>query len=143
MYVRSRSLIADDLIFSIPSPRRLWKRLGIQGLPERTTLSTPDTPTRGPARPGPYIVSGILLVFAIAMPLIVPMYARQDPELFGIPFFYWYQMLWVFIDAFLLWIVYMIVTREDNRRRAAVRGLASATDAHTDQTHTDQAGEQK
>jgi hypothetical protein len=106
-------------------------------------MSTPETPTRGPARPGPYIVSGILLVVGITMPLIVPMYARQDPELFGIPFFYWYQMLWVFIDAFLLWIVYMIVTREDKRRRAVVRGLASATDAHTDQTHTDQAEEQK
>ncbi len=77
------------------------------------------------------------------MPLIVPMYARQDPELFGIPFFYWYQMLWVFIDAFLLWIVYMIVTREDKRRRAVARGLASATDVHTGQTHTDQAEEQK
>jgi len=101
-------------------------------------MSTPDTPTRGPARPGPYIVSGILLVFGITMPLIVPMYARMDPEFLGIPFFYWYQMLWVFIDAFLLWIVYMIVTREDKRRRAAVRDLENVTDARTGQ-----AGEQK
>ncbi len=61
------------------------------------------------------------------MPLIVPLYARMDPRLFGMPFFYWYQMLWVFIDAFLLWIVYLIVTREDQRRRDVVRGTGSAT----------------
>jgi hypothetical protein len=50
------------------------------------------------------------------------MYAKKGPELFGFPFFFWYQILWVFIEAALLWITYTIVTREDNRRRAAVRG---------------------
>jgi hypothetical protein len=88
-------------------------------------MSAPEIPTRGPARPAPYIVSGILLIIGIIMPLIVPMYARKDPTLFEIPFFYWYQMLWVFIDAFLLWIIYAIVTREDQRRRDVVRGLAT------------------
>jgi hypothetical protein len=27
--------------------------------------------------------------------LWVPIYAKQDPELFGFPFFYWYQLAWV------------------------------------------------
>lgn len=89
-------------------------------------MSTSETPTRGPARPGPYVVSGILLAIGIVMPLVVPLYAREDPRLFEIPFFYWYQMLWVFIDAFLLWIVYAIVTREDRRRRESVRGLGAS-----------------
>jgi uncharacterized membrane protein len=88
-------------------------------------MSNTGSPTRGPARPAPYIVSGVLLAIGIVMPLIVPLYARADPALFGIPFFYWYQMLWVFIDAFLLWIVYAIVTREDRRRRAVIHGPAS------------------
>jgi uncharacterized BrkB/YihY/UPF0761 family membrane protein len=95
-------------------------------------LSTPDSPTRGPARPRPYVVVGILLVIGIALPLIVPIYARLSPELFGIPFFYWYQMLWVFIDAFLLWICYGIISREDRRRRAAVSGLERGTGARSD-----------
>ncbi len=89
-------------------------------------MSTPETPTRGPARTGPYAVSGVLLAIGIIMPLVVPLYARMEPSLFGMPFFYWYQMLWVFIDAFLLWIVYGIVTREDQRRRDAVRGTGQA-----------------
>jgi uncharacterized membrane protein len=88
-------------------------------------MSNTGSPTRGPARPAPYIVSGVLLAIGIVMPLVVPLYARADPTLFGIPFFYWYQMLWVFIDAFLLWIIYAIVIREDRRRRAVIHGPAS------------------
>ena len=86
-------------------------------------MSTSDAPTRGPARPMPYLVAGILLAVAIVAPLLVPLYARTDPRLYGMPFFYWYQILSVFIEALILWVVYLIVTREDNRRRAAVRDL--------------------
>ncbi|WP_394769555.1 DUF3311 domain-containing protein [Lacisediminihabitans sp.] len=87
-------------------------------------MSTSDAPTRGPARPLPYVVAGILLAVAIVAPLLVPLYARTDPRLYGMPFFYWYQILSVFIEALILWAVYLIVTREDNRRRAAVRDLS-------------------
>ena len=85
-------------------------------------MTTPETPTRGPARPGPYIITGILLAIAIVLPLVVPIYARSEPALFGMPFFYWYQMLWVLVDAVILWICYRIILREDRRRRDAVRG---------------------
>jgi Protein of unknown function (DUF3311). len=67
------------------------------------------------------VISGILILIAIALPLIVPLYAHAAPALFGLPFFYWYQMLWVLIDALLLWICYGVITREDRRRRDAVR----------------------
>ncbi len=89
-------------------------------------MSTSEAPTRGPARPMPYVIAGILLAIAIIAPLLVPLYARADPPLFGLPFFYWYQILSVFIEAFILWITYLIVIREDNRRRAAVRTLPDA-----------------
>jgi len=88
-----------------------------------------DTPTRGPARPGPYILSGILIAIAIVLPLVPPIYARMDPQLAGIPFFYWYQMLWVFISAGLLWICYGVMTREDRRRREVARRMHAAPDA--------------
>jgi len=38
--------------------------------------------------------------------LWVPFYNKLEPELFGFPFFYWYQLLWVPITAFLTWIVW-------------------------------------
>lgn len=85
-------------------------------------MSSPEVPTRGPARPLPYVISGILLAIAIVLPLAVPIYARSEPALAGIPFFYWYQMTWVLIDSGLLWICYALIVREDRRRRAAVRG---------------------
>ncbi|HZO21787.1 MAG TPA: DUF3311 domain-containing protein [Steroidobacteraceae bacterium] len=35
-----------------------------------------------------------------------PFYNKLDPEWLGMPFFYWYQLLWVVISAVLTGIVY-------------------------------------
>ncbi|MBT1003485.1 DUF3311 domain-containing protein [Paenarthrobacter sp. DKR-5] len=86
-------------------------------------MSSPDVPTRGPARSGPYVIAGVLLAISILVPLFVPAYASDNPRLAGIPFFYWYQMLWVPITAALVGISYRLVTKEDRRRREAVRGV--------------------
>ena len=41
-----------------------------------------------------------LLFFAIgAVALWVPLYNRLDPPLFGIPFFYWFQTVWILAAA--------------------------------------------
>jgi hypothetical protein len=37
----------------------------------------------------------------------VPFYNSTQPELAGIPFFYWYQLLWVALTALILFIVYL------------------------------------
>jgi hypothetical protein len=45
-----------------------------------------------------------------------PFYNRATPELFGFPFFYWYQLLWVPLTSFLTYIVYRTLgrrTRDD------------------------------
>ena len=34
-------------------------------------------------------------------------YNHADPALFGFPFFYWYQFLWVFISSAIIWLVYI------------------------------------
>ena len=45
------------------------------------------------------------------MPLIgllwVPIYAKATPELFGFPFFYWYQLAWVPVSVALTVLVYL------------------------------------
>lgn len=38
--------------------------------------------------------------------LWVPFYNRPLPEFLGFPFFYWYQLLWVFVTAILTWLAY-------------------------------------
>ena len=93
-------------------------------------MSTPDIPTRGPARVAPYVTAGVLIALAIVFPLLVPLYARAEPALWGIPFFYWYQLLWVFIASGLLAIAFVIVRREDRRRRAVARVVTLLDDVH-------------
>ena len=42
----------------------------------------------------------MILLVGIVVPLLVSTYDQQGArELFGFPFFYWYQLVWVFICA--------------------------------------------
>lgn len=52
-----------------------------------------------------------LLLLPFAGTLIPPLYNRLEPELFGLPFFYWYQLLWVILTSALLGIV-VVATRK-------------------------------
>ena len=54
------------------------------------------------------------LLFLVPMigTLIPPIYNAKDPTLIGIPFFYWYLMLWVGLTVVLMVIVYR-ATRGD------------------------------
>jgi hypothetical protein len=50
------------------------------------------------------------LLLLLLLPYIVllwpPLYNFRDPEFGGIPFFYWFQLLWVLITALLTAVVY-------------------------------------
>jgi hypothetical protein len=50
----------------------------------------------------------LLLVPPFVGLLWVPLYAKKGPEVFGFPFFYWYQFVWVFVAAALTIIVYRV-----------------------------------
>lgn len=52
-----------------------------------------------------------LLVLPFIGTLFPPLYNRLEPSLFGLPFFYWYQLAWVVVTSALLGIV-TIATRE-------------------------------
>ena len=56
----------------------------------------------------------LFLVIPFACLLWVPLYNRIEPALFGIPFFYWYQMLWTILGAFCIVPVYL--HEERNRK---------------------------
>lgn len=42
-----------------------------------------------------YIILGLLVLIPSFVNLGVPIYNRESPELFGLPFFYWFQTLWL------------------------------------------------
>ena len=44
-------------------------------------------------------IAGVLLLIPIVALIWVQPYARDTPELGGVPFFFWYQFLWVFVCA--------------------------------------------
>jgi hypothetical protein len=52
-----------------------------------------------------------VVVALLALPLvgllIPPIYNQADPTLIGIPFFYWYQLLWVPISVAVTAVVYI------------------------------------
>jgi Protein of unknown function (DUF3311) len=48
----------------------------------------------------------LLLLLPFAGLLYPPLYATEDPELFGFPFFYWYQFAWVPATAAVTYLVY-------------------------------------
>jgi hypothetical protein len=53
----------------------------------------------------------LLFVIPFVAMLWVPSYNRIEPELAGIPFFYWYQMLWILLGAAIVLLVYTIDMR--------------------------------
>jgi hypothetical protein len=64
---------------------------------------------------GATITVGILLAIPILALLWVPLYARKDPELWGFPFFYWYQMAWVVACGFCTFAAFRIIERDRSR----------------------------
>jgi hypothetical protein len=67
------------------------------------------TPTR--------VVAGLCLIAPFVAMMWVSSYARIEPRFIGIPFFYWYQMLWVLISTALTMVAYKLVQREQRLRK--------------------------
>ncbi|MHB1614127.1 MAG: DUF3311 domain-containing protein [Actinomycetes bacterium] len=69
-----------------------------------------------------WAVVTVLLAAAFVALLWVGSYAKARPTLGGIPFFYWYSMLWVLINAILQVIAYRLVVRRWAPRRTHAAG---------------------
>lgn len=62
----------------------------------------------------------LLVIPWIAM-IWVPSYNKIDPQLWGFPFFYWYQLFWVLISAVITAFVY-IKTKDTSKQSAGHGG---------------------
>jgi hypothetical protein len=50
---------------------------------------------------------GMLLWLLVPMLILyVPLYNRIEPTLFGFPFFYWFQLGWIFVSMVITAVVY-------------------------------------
>jgi membrane protein implicated in regulation of membrane protease activity len=77
-----------------------------------------------PEEKPPPVVTPVRMIIAICLiaPFVamlwVGSYAKVDPAFIGIPFFYWYQMLWVIISTALTMIAYKLWQRDQRARKA-------------------------
>jgi uncharacterized membrane protein len=81
----------------------------------------PPNPPEPPARPPIVTASRVLVGLCLLVPFVallwVNSYSRLTPRFIGIPFFYWYQMLWVPLTAALTFAAYVLVRREERARK--------------------------
>jgi len=82
----------------------------------------PETPETAPKSQPPVITPirvaiGLCLFIPFVALLWVSSYSRIEPTLIGMPFFYWYQMLWVVLSAAMTMIAYKLVKRDNAQRR--------------------------
>ena len=78
----------------------------------------PPLPVVTPTR----VACALLLLAPLVALLWVNSYARTSPSFIGIPFFYWYQLLWVIVSALLTGAAYLLIRREETRRGRVARG---------------------
>ncbi|HEY1347374.1 MAG TPA: DUF3311 domain-containing protein [Streptosporangiaceae bacterium] len=71
-------------------------------------------------RTGIWIVIAVLLAASLVGTLWVPFYNHLTPVLWGFPFFYWYQLMWVPIVAILSAAAYLLSRLAQRGRTAAV-----------------------
>ena len=77
----------------------------------------PSERQHGRTRQRPPIPTGtkLLLAVPVVLPLWIPLYDRETPELGGIPFFFWFQFALIPVAALLTWTAFVLVVRHENR----------------------------
>jgi hypothetical protein len=89
-------------------------------------MSTEMTPS-GSAEPAPpsnrrlpagtKLLVGILLAIPLVALALVPTYSSETPKLWGFPFFYWYQLLWVLLTPIFTWSAFVVIHRARRTER--------------------------
>ncbi|USQ83405.1 DUF3311 domain-containing protein [Streptomyces phaeoluteigriseus] len=70
------------------------------------------------------VVIALCLFAPFVAMLWVGSYAKTDPAFIGIPFFYWYQMLWVLLSTMLTVVAYKLWQVDQRGRRNQGGGAA-------------------
>src|SRR5579875_1693757 len=85
------------------------------------SLSDADRRCPGRARAlGPRVAIAYALLLGECVVILIPsVYARIAPRLFGIPFFYWFQLMWILVAMIVTGVAYALVGGAD-RAPAAV-----------------------
>jgi hypothetical protein len=75
---------------------------------ENGALSKRELHSQNPAMAGKGSWWYLLFVVQFLVILWPPFYNKAEPTLLGIPFFYWFQLLWVIVSAVFTAVVYLM-----------------------------------
>jgi uncharacterized membrane protein len=81
-----------------------------------------------------WAVIRVLLLVGIVVPLLVPLYARETPALFGFPFYYWFQFLMIPVVSVLTYTAFRLSLRATEKDR---RAFGLPTDSRPQDRGTD------
>jgi hypothetical protein len=84
--------------------------------PDRTEPDRTDQRRKLPT--GVLIAVALLVLAPIVALLWVGSYSKEGPQLWGFPFFYWYQLMWVFIASGCTYLAHLLIS---NARRGGDR----------------------
>lgn len=62
-----------------------------------------------PANTKLLVLAGVLVAIPVLALMLVGTYAKKEPTLGGVPFFYWYQLLWVFLCSGFVYAAHRVV----------------------------------
>ncbi|MEU2348832.1 DUF3311 domain-containing protein [Modestobacter sp. NPDC049651] len=95
-------------------------------------MSSPEAPAAVAPRRSDRSPWNWLLIVPIVVPLLVPLYNRRTPELFGWPFFYWIQLVFVALGVLSTALVYRATRRSRSERAAAAAAAGAPRDGGAD-----------
>jgi hypothetical protein len=72
---------------------------------------TSEPPSNRRLSAGTKVVVGVLLGIPLLALALVPTYSKEAPHLWGFPFFYWYQLLWVLLTPLFTWSAFVVIQR--------------------------------
>jgi Protein of unknown function (DUF3311) len=77
-------------------------------------MEAEERPPRGDPTPPVAVRAGHRSYWLLLLPFLAllypPLYAHLTPRIFGIPFFYWYQAVWLIVTAAITTFVYRRTT---------------------------------
>jgi hypothetical protein len=85
-----------------------------------------------PANKGLLALAAVLVAVPIVALMLVNTYARKEPTLWGFPFFFWYQFLWVFLCSAFTYSAYVVVRKARPHRPMTPDGSEFLADERDD-----------
>jgi len=89
----------DSTVFDAPDRRRQEPNDDLAPLRIASKSPLPAEVQRRRPRASGLSRWHLLVVVAVVVPLLTPLYNRTQPQLFGLPFFYWSQMAFIGLAA--------------------------------------------